>query len=158
MTVGRRGLQNACVWQTWQGYYLRVMSWSSLNINVFWSLQKTYVSKKSDLAWTYFKQNYCHACHTRFAVFFLLPSCCVSLGKFTTVASYMLSQFAHPAHHACCCVLMGVVAQSLKTVKLFAPCKQTQHCEFILTQFWTISFSVFSPPFFLQLGTFSLWY
>ena len=30
-----------------------------------------------------FKQNYCHACHTRFAVFFPLPSRCVSslLGK-----------------------------------------------------------------------------
>ena len=23
------------------------------------------------------KQNYCHACHTRFAVFLALPSCCV---------------------------------------------------------------------------------
>ena len=28
--------------------------------------------------WRCFKQNYCHACHTRFAVFFPLPSCCVS--------------------------------------------------------------------------------
>ena len=26
----------------------------------------------------FFKQNYCHACHTRFAVFLALPSCCVS--------------------------------------------------------------------------------
>ena len=26
----------------------------------------------------FFKQNYCHACHTRFGVFFPLPSCCVS--------------------------------------------------------------------------------
>ena len=30
------------------------------------------------LAKSYFKQNYCHACHTRFAVFFPLPFCCVS--------------------------------------------------------------------------------
>ena len=29
---------------------------------------------------------------------------------------------------ACCCVLLGVVAQSLKPVKLLAPCKRTQHC------------------------------
>ena len=36
----RRGQQNACMWQTWQGYYLSVMLWSSFNINVFWSLQK----------------------------------------------------------------------------------------------------------------------
>ena len=34
------GRQDACVWQTWQGYYLRVSSWYSLNINVFWSLSK----------------------------------------------------------------------------------------------------------------------
>ena len=27
---------------------------------------------------TFFKQNYSHSCHTRFAVFFLLPSCCIS--------------------------------------------------------------------------------
>ena len=27
----------------------------------------------------FFIQNYCHACYTRFAVFFLPPSCCVSL-------------------------------------------------------------------------------
>ena len=40
-TADRRGRQNACLWQTWQGCYLRVMSWSSQNINVFWSLQKT---------------------------------------------------------------------------------------------------------------------
>ena len=26
----------------------------------------------------YFKQNFCHACHIRFAVFVPLPSCCVS--------------------------------------------------------------------------------
>ena len=27
-------------WQTWQGYYLRVLWWSSLNIDVFWSFIK----------------------------------------------------------------------------------------------------------------------
>ena len=30
------------------------------------------------MAKSYFKQNYCHACHTRLAVFFPFPSCCVS--------------------------------------------------------------------------------
>ena len=39
-TAGRRRRQNARVWQTWQGYFLRVLSWSSLNINVFWSFTK----------------------------------------------------------------------------------------------------------------------
>ena len=33
---------------------------------------------KWSLAKSCFKQNYCHACHTRFAVFFPLPYCCVS--------------------------------------------------------------------------------
>ena len=33
---------------------------------------------KGSLAKSYFKQNYCHACHTRLAVFFPFPSCCVS--------------------------------------------------------------------------------
>ena len=27
---------------------------------------------------SFFKQNYCHACHAEFAVFFPFPSCCVS--------------------------------------------------------------------------------
>ena len=36
-TVGRRGRQNTCVWQ---GYYMCVLSWSSLNTNVFWSFTK----------------------------------------------------------------------------------------------------------------------
>ena len=31
------------------------------------------------LAEGFFKQNFCHACHTRFAVVFPLPSCCVRL-------------------------------------------------------------------------------
>ena len=31
-TAERRGRQNACVLQTWQGYYLRVLSWSSLTL------------------------------------------------------------------------------------------------------------------------------
>ena len=29
-------------------------------------------------SWKLFQQNYCHACHRRFAVFFSLPSCCLS--------------------------------------------------------------------------------
>ena len=47
-TAGRRGRQNACAWQTWQGYYLRVMSWSSLDINAFWSFTKRSVQRRVD--------------------------------------------------------------------------------------------------------------
>ena len=36
----------------------------------------------------------------------------------------MLRPFAHPV--ACCGVLLGVVVQSLKPVKLLAKCKRTQ--------------------------------
>ena len=40
--------------------------------------QKDLFKGKWSLAKSCFKQNYCHACHTRFVVFFPLPSCCVS--------------------------------------------------------------------------------
>ena len=42
----------------------------------------------------------------------------------------MLRPFAHPV--ACCCVLLGVVAQSLNPVKLLAKCKQTQQVPAML--------------------------
>ena len=78
-TAERRGQQNACVWQTWQAYYLRVLWWSSLKLMFPGLLQKVLLkggwSSAEKSSW----QNYCHACHTRFAVFFPLPSCCVSL-------------------------------------------------------------------------------
>ena len=41
-------------------------------------LQKDLSTERWSLAESYSKQNYCHACHTRFAVFFPLPSCCVN--------------------------------------------------------------------------------
>ena len=71
-TAERRGRR---AWQTWQGCYLGVLSWSSLNIifsgllqiHLFkgrWSLAKSLSQKVT-------------ASHRRFAVFFPLPSCCV---------------------------------------------------------------------------------
>ena len=61
-TAGRRGLQNARVWQTWQGYSLRVLSWSSLNILCFVVFYKKISLKESEV-WrkVISKQNYCHA-------------------------------------------------------------------------------------------------
>ena len=41
-------------------------------------LQKTPVLRGVKFGGKFFKQNYCHAFHTRFDVFFPLPSCCVS--------------------------------------------------------------------------------
>ena len=77
-TDWRRGRENAWVWQTRRGYYVGVLSWSSLYTNVSGLSQKELAKEKRSLAKIYFKQNYCHACHTRFAVFFPLSSCCVS--------------------------------------------------------------------------------
>ena len=65
------------MWHTWQGYHLVVLSWSSLNISVFWSFTKHLFKARWSLAESFFKQSYCHACHTRFAVGFPFPSCCV---------------------------------------------------------------------------------
>ena len=47
--VGRRGRQNAYVWQTWQGYYLRALSWSSLDTNVFWIFTKKICLKEGEV-------------------------------------------------------------------------------------------------------------
>ena len=41
-------------------------------------LQKDLFKGGWSSAGKFFEQNYCHACHTRFAAFFPLPSCCVS--------------------------------------------------------------------------------
>ena len=70
---------------------LRVLSWSLLNINVFWSLQKDPFNGKWNLAKNnYFKQNYCHAWDTKFAIFVPLPSCCVS-SLITIILTYVTS-------------------------------------------------------------------
>ena len=45
---------------------------------------------------------------------------------------YFLRPFAHPV--ACCCGLLGVVAQSLKPVKLLATRKRTQQLPILLGQ------------------------
>ena len=62
-------------WQRLHGYYLRVLSGSSLEINAFWSFTKRSVQRKVKFGGTFFQQNHRHACHTRFAVSFPLPSC-----------------------------------------------------------------------------------
>ena len=47
---------------------------------------------------------------------------------------YMLRSFAHSAAVACDSVLLRVVAQSLKPVKLLATCKRTQQLPTLLAQ------------------------
>ena len=76
--VGRRGRQSSFVWQMWQGYYLHVLSWSWLNTNVFYSFTKDLLKGNWSLVKSCFKPNLCHTYRRRFAVFFPLPSCCIS--------------------------------------------------------------------------------
>ena len=52
---------------------------SLLTLMFFALLQKDLFKGMWSLAEGFFKQNFCHACHTRFAVVFPLPSCWVSL-------------------------------------------------------------------------------
>ena len=94
-TAGRRGRQNARVWQTYQGYYfnLHILLRSSLNINFSGLLQNDLFKERWSLEKSYFKQNYSHACHTRLAVFFPLQSCCVSSQMTFSTSNNSLDNF-----------------------------------------------------------------
>ena len=105
-----RTAKRLCVWQTWPSYFLRVLSWYNiLNINIsiyfiFSGLLKKYLFKKR-WSWAegYFKENCCHACHARFAVFFPLPFCCVSSvikrGRHTRTQKQKLLQVTTRSHN-----------------------------------------------------------
>ena len=76
---GRKGgRQNACMRQTWQVYYSRVLWWSSLKLMFSGLLQKDLFKGRGSSAENFFEQNYFHACCTTFSFFFPLPYCCVS--------------------------------------------------------------------------------
>ena len=78
-TAGRRGRQIPCAWRTWQGQYLRVLLRTSLSSMFSGLLQKDLYKKFESEVWrNVISNNYCHACHIRFTVFFSLPSCCIS--------------------------------------------------------------------------------
>ena len=51
-----------------------------LHLTVMFSglLQKDMLKERLSLVERFFEHNYCHACHTMFAVLFPLPSYCVS--------------------------------------------------------------------------------
>ena len=85
------------LWSTWQGYYLHVLSWPSVNITIFWSFTKRSAYKRWSLAEYVFKRNCCHACHSMFAVFFPLPWLCVSsLFSLFSAPCYQNSWAAEP--------------------------------------------------------------
>ena len=54
----QRGRQNACVWQTWQAYFVGVLWWSSPNLMFSNLLQKDLFRGGWSSAEKFFKQNY----------------------------------------------------------------------------------------------------
>ena len=66
MYAGRRGRQNVCVWQTWQGYYLHVSSWSLLHILCFLVFYKKISLKEREIWQKVISKQIinCHACLT----------------------------------------------------------------------------------------------
>ena len=79
--------QNFCVWQTWQGYNLRDCCDPHLTLLCSGPLRKYLFKGRWSLAENYFKQNFCHACHTRFAVL-LCSTILLHIQKFTIVWFY----------------------------------------------------------------------
>ena len=68
--AGRRRRQNGCLWQTWQGYYLHVLSWSSITFICFLVFYKKVCLKECEV-WQKVISNKIiavNACHTRFPV------------------------------------------------------------------------------------------
>ena len=87
------------VWQTWQGYYVHVLSWSSLNINVFVVFYKK-ICLKEDEVWgnLFFKQN-CHAqLSHKFCRLITLPSYWVS-SLFSNPCQCKISLSQAPSKH-----------------------------------------------------------
>ena len=73
------------MWDTWQAYYLCVLRWSSLKLMFSGLWQKDRFKGEWSSAEKFLKQNCCHACHTRFAVFFFFP---VLLRKLTIYSEH----------------------------------------------------------------------
>lgn len=82
VTVERRREQNVCVWTetegTRQGYYLRVLLWSSIDITVSWSFAKKISLRESEVWRKRFSNKLITRVTQDFNVFFPLPSFCVS--------------------------------------------------------------------------------
>ena len=80
------GRQNACVWHTWQG--LGVLSWSSLNISVFWSFTKNLLKARWSSA-----ESFLNKVIVTLVTQGPLPSCCVSW-LFSTIDYRFISMYS----------------------------------------------------------------
>ena len=74
----KRTAKRLCATNVTGLYDLRILWWSSLKSMFSGLLQKDLFKGGWSLSEMFFKQNYCHACHTRFVIFFPLPSCRIS--------------------------------------------------------------------------------
>ena len=77
-TAERRRPQNACAWQTWHGYYLRVSLWSLLPINAFWSFTIGSVKKRVKFGGKFFKIKLLSRLSHKVCRLLPLPFCFVS--------------------------------------------------------------------------------
>ena len=68
---GRKKRKKRTAKGLWKAYYLCFFVWSSLKLTFSGLLQNDLFKGGWSSAEKFFKQNYCHACHTRFAVSFL---------------------------------------------------------------------------------------
>ena len=91
-TAERRRRQNAWVWQTWQDYYLSVLSGVHLTLMFFALLQKYLFKRMLSLAEGFFQTKLLSHLHTRFAVVFPLPFCYVSSLLMCQPRAYWLLQ------------------------------------------------------------------
>ena len=104
---------------------LACLSWSSLDFFFFVFLFLFLFFNKKNLfkGWwrlveRVFKQNYCHACHTRFAVFFPFPCCCVCSLKLinSILASNKTLVLEHPVWTFNTLLLVAIEPQSGKMI------------------------------------------
>ena len=127
----RRGWQNTCMWQTWQANYLCVLWWSSLKLMCSGLLQKDLFKGGWSSADKFFKQNYCHACHTRFIVFFPLPSCCVSSLIITWRGGGLSGQIQRDKNFLC---WLKELDQLNRIWPSFSACSRCCHSSLLLKQ------------------------
>ena len=132
-TAKRRGWQNACVLQTLQAYYLCILWWSSLIVKIIFPglLQKDLFKGGWSSADKFFKQNYCYTCHTRFAIFLPLPSCCVSSLIITWIGGGLSGQIHSDKNFLC---WLKEFDQLNRIWPSFSACSRCCHSSLLLKQ------------------------
>ena len=107
--------------------------WSSLVVKIIFPglLQKDLFKGGWSSADKFFKQNYCHACHTRFAVFLPLPSCCVSSLIITWRGGGLSGQIHSDKNFLC---WLKELDQLNRICPSFSACSRCCHSSLLLKQ------------------------